>query len=153
MVELSLLDKANILSFLDGGKSERQAAEHFKVSKGTINRIKRFQTDILSRTKIGGRSRASRKRIVKARYENIDEAVIVWFSKMRAKMQPVDGPMIRHIAEKFGGALGISDFKASKGWLTCFKQRHSISFKKLCGEKMSADSKSAEEFLGTFARI
>lgn len=35
--------------------------------------------------------------------------------------------------------FGISDFTASDGWLSNFKKRHNLVFKKICGESASVD--------------
>lgn len=47
------------------------------------------------------------------------------------------------LAQKFGCAF----FKASNGWLRNFKFRHSVRELDLSGEKLSADSKAAKDFI------
>lgn len=42
---------------------------------------------------------------------------------------PITGPIIKAKAEIIAEKLGISEFKASDGWLEKFKQRHNISIK------------------------
>lgn len=50
-------------------------------------------------------------------------------------------------AEKMGG---LSEFKASNGWLRNFKARHGIRELDLSGEKLSAHNNAADKFIVEF---
>ena len=42
--------------------------------------------------------------------------------------------MLQGQARAYSVKMGDDDFKASNGWLECFKKRHNISSKEICGE-------------------
>ena len=71
---------------------------------------------------------------------------LVWFSAVRGKKQTVTGPMLMEKSKEFAERLG-SDFNPSVGWLSRWKNRMSIKFKRAHGEKSSADGAAAEHWL------
>lgn len=40
----------------------------------------------------------------------------------------------------------LTDFKASNGWLCCFRNRHHIQFKTLCGESAAMHQKLVDDW-------
>ncbi|KAI4472174.1 hypothetical protein MML48_1g05654 [Holotrichia oblita] len=42
--------------------------------------------------------------------------------------------------------LQKNDFKASNGWLECFRKRHGISHKHICGEAKDVNNETVEEW-------
>lgn len=42
--------------------------------------------------------------------------------------------MLKEKAVEIAQSIGTEDPLASNGWLECFKIRHNISFRKVCGE-------------------
>jgi len=57
-----------------------------------------------------------------------------WFTQCSDKNIPIAGPILKEKAEYFASQFGYSNFKASQGWLRYWKNRHYISFPKICGE-------------------
>ncbi|GBO08023.1 hypothetical protein AVEN_39143-1, partial [Araneus ventricosus] len=49
-------------------------------------------------------------------------------------------------AQDFSNLIGDSDFKATDGWLTRWKDRNIIVYRKLHGENQDTDSASAEDW-------
>ena len=47
--------------------------------------------------------------------------------------------MFKEKEKSFAQSLGIEKLAASEGWLSNFKNRHAIAFKKICGESASVD--------------
>jgi hypothetical protein len=47
---------------------------------------------------------------------------------------PVDWSILQEKSFKIAATMGIEDFSASNGWISCFKQCHCLVFKKLAGE-------------------
>ncbi|XP_062567409.1 tigger transposable element-derived protein 4-like [Saccostrea cucullata] len=83
-----------------------------------------------------------RKKMRKATYENTEQAVLQWFKAARDKNIPVSGPLLMAKSEEFATQLGDTEFKYSMGWLDRFKERHAITFKRVCGESNSVNEKS-----------
>ena len=52
----------------------------------------------------------------------------------------MSGPILLAKAEEFE----IENFKASTGWLECFKERNGITFKKVCGKAKSVNMTSTD---------
>lgn len=70
-----------------------------------------------------------------------------WFQEKRAEKLPLSRNIVQQKALNYTCVLGTDDFKASKGWLNCFKAWHNIVSKVLCGKLASADAKSAFAWL------
>ncbi|GFW80875.1 uncharacterized protein TNCV_3779551 [Trichonephila clavipes] len=56
----------------------------------------------------------------------------------RGQNIPMGGSLLKEKAKAFAKELRI-EFLASEGWLTNFKKRNGIVFKKMCGESLSVD--------------
>jgi hypothetical protein len=74
------------------------------------------------------------KRVVSVRFEQVEQDLYRWFINCRSKSLPISGPILQTEATKLAEKLGISDFKASNGWLDRFKRRHNIVCKQINGE-------------------
>ncbi|XP_042913701.1 tigger transposable element-derived protein 6-like [Parasteatoda tepidariorum] len=62
----------------------------------------------------------------------------------RAQNIPISGLILKEKALQFANELGVSEFSASNGWFEWFKERHGLSFKKMCGEVV--DTRPVEEW-------
>ena len=51
----------------------------------------------------------------------------------------ISGNLLKEKAKEFASILSIKNFAASEGWLTNFKKRNGVVFKKVCGESESVD--------------
>ncbi|GFT11970.1 uncharacterized protein TNCV_725751 [Trichonephila clavipes] len=56
----------------------------------------------------------------------------------RGQNIPMGGSLLKEKVKAFAKELGI-EFSANEGWLTNFKKRNGIVFKKMCGESSSFD--------------
>lgn len=88
--------------------------------------------------KLSARS-PTRKSTKDAAYPTIDEIVLDKFSFLRHHGIPVSGATLRRMALEVAVGMGLSSFKASNRWLRGFQKRNDLSYKKLSGEKRSAD--------------
>ncbi|GFX53001.1 hypothetical protein TNCV_3228691 [Trichonephila clavipes] len=57
----------------------------------------------------------------------------------RTEYSPMGGSLLKEKAKAFAKELGI-EFSASEGWLTNFKKRNGIVFKKKCAGKAQAST-------------
>ena len=61
------------------------------------------------------------------------------FSVGTSKELPISGPLLQSLPLVFAEELAISDFWASNGWLTSWKQRYKIKQFKISGESSDVD--------------
>ncbi|XP_062606705.1 tigger transposable element-derived protein 6-like [Saccostrea cucullata] len=73
-----------------------------------------------------------------ATYKDTDQAVLQWFKTARDQNVPVSGPLLIAKAQEFASQLG-DEFKCTTGWLERFKERHNITFKRVCGESKAVN--------------
>ena len=70
----------------------------------------------------------------------MDKAVYKWLLAVRSKNAVVNTLILKEKSSIFTKALGITDFFPSDGWITGWKRRFNISFKKISGEGASCTS-------------
>ncbi|GBN41382.1 Jerky -like [Araneus ventricosus] len=97
----SLKDKLDVIARLDKGESATKLAAEFGIRKATVcdwkkncSKIEQFSSTTSERTL------KKCKTLKVSHYENIDEAICLWFSQERQKGMPISGPLIqekRHI--------------------------------------------------------
>ena len=85
-----------------------------------------------------------RKKMRTVTYQDTENATLQWFKAARDRNLPVSGPLLQAKAEEFALQLGETSFKCSTGWLDRFKDRHGITFKKVCGESKSVNEHSKD---------
>lgn len=131
-------------------------AETYGVGTSTISDIKKNRSSIINFVSVLEREdgSASRELMKMAESKDLDDAVFKWFMQQRSVGNPLSGPIVcekaKMSAEKM---VGLSEFKASSGWLRNFKVRRGIQELDLCGEKLSADNNAAENFLEEFKTV
>ena len=79
------------------------------------------------------------KRTKKPKFDELEQALSLWFSSMEAKKAIITDAILVGKAKEFASRLGCEDFKASNGWLSRFKNRRGISCRTLHGEASSVD--------------
>ncbi|XP_060570902.1 tigger transposable element-derived protein 6-like [Ruditapes philippinarum] len=90
-----------------------------------------------------------RKRLCKrSPVEDINNLMWEWFQNVMKQGVRISGPMLQEKALMYAKELRISeaDFKASKGWLNRFRDRHNISFQTVCGESGSVSSETVQQW-------
>ena len=60
------------------------------------------------------------------------------------RTRSVSGPIIQEKASKF--AMGLTDFKASNGWLESWKSHHSMKGLKVSGESAGVNQETVDDF-------
>uniref|UniRef100_H3BFD8 HTH CENPB-type domain-containing protein n=1 Tax=Latimeria chalumnae TaxID=7897 RepID=H3BFD8_LATCH len=78
---------------------------------------------------------------------DVDEALFRWFRSAMGSNLPISGEILKAKAEKFAVDLNIDDFKATNGWLDCWKKRYGIVFKRAHGEKKDMDVPSTTNWI------
>lgn len=136
---LRLCDKIKIIEQRDKGVSRANLALKYQVDPSTISRIMKDQEKIMMPNKNVSRDG---KRIVKCKYEQVNQATWQWFIAQRSKGVSIGGSHIQQQAIQFAKRFDCLDFKASNGWLSLFLRKNNIVLKEVKGEKLSADEKA-----------
>jgi hypothetical protein len=147
--DLTLKDKIDLLDKLKSiSKSTtiRQKEMFTGVPKSTLSRLLkeedslRIQWDNFKRNNASGLFSRTRD----GKDPDVEVALNEWFSIVRTRGVRVTGPMLKTKAEELAKRFGHLDFKATEGWLSRWKGRFNIKYKKAYGEKESGDLSSAE---------
>lgn len=128
-----------IMEVEKGQKSKTEIAKMFNIPKNTLSGwIKKSESIKEGYEKFGPK----RKLMRSGNFEELESVLLKWFVTMRDRDVAISGPLLLEKANQFAEQLEIHEFKQSNGWLDRFKERHGISFKKICGESKSVDSES-----------
>lgn len=146
-------DKVRIINFVENNpnRTRKDIANELQVSEPTLSRICSKKAEILKEAASGELSNCKRKRL--SEYPDLEKSLFIWFKQTRDKDIPVSGTLLKEKAKKFADSLKIDDFKASNGWLDGFKKRHSISFRKICGEEKAVNSEVCESWLEDLPKL
>lgn len=91
-----------------------------------------------------------RKTMKKSSYEQLDKAMLEWFTQERALGNPISGPICASQVNFFSTFGLEGEFDASSGWLIWFKHRHGVREIGIQGEKLSGNEEAANEFVKDF---
>jgi len=69
-------------------------------------------------------------------YPDIEVSLLIWFIQCRDLNIPINGPILKEKVELFATKLRHKQFKASQGWLSNWKIRNYVVFRKICGETL-----------------
>jgi len=149
--DLTLIEKISILDKIKAQPhtSLRELEKLIGTSKSVLNRLKNNEIAIREQyEKLNDNKSApvNRKRKREGKDPEVDKAMNEWFSAVTERGVRISGPMLEQKAEFFAQKIGHSDFKATEGWISRWKDRHNIKFKRFHGEKSSADTNGANEW-------
>lgn len=150
---LSVEQRFEIVQQLESGASITRVAAKYDVHPATVRRIRRNAATVCQLVEQGVEMRR-RRNLRKPANEELDTRLYTWFLEQRALGDPITDLILLEKAielnKEFGGP---STFKASRGWLWNFKNRHGIRLSNFFGERGDADAAVAQElFVEDFAR-
>uniref|UniRef100_A0A4W3IPE2 HTH CENPB-type domain-containing protein n=1 Tax=Callorhinchus milii TaxID=7868 RepID=A0A4W3IPE2_CALMI len=140
---LTLAQRVEVLKKLENKESQKSIAAEFDVDQSAISRIQKNREKILDEWQNNSNPERKRHRLRKA--EDVEAALLRWFSQARSQQVPVNGPLLMEKANSLATELGI-EFKATNGWLERWKKKHSIQFKKKAGEYAGIDLQIVQEW-------
>jgi hypothetical protein len=73
--------------------------------------------------------------------------LFTWYQQAWASNIPIDGTTLREKAKTIAAQLNIDNFSASNGWVSRFKDRHGLVFKKLTGKSAEVSGESTDAWL------
>jgi len=125
-------------------ESQASIAKSYGVHPSSISRIMKQKEQIVDDWQNNTNPDHKRKRTGKS--EDVEEALLRWFTQPRSRQVQVSGTLIMEKANSLAEGLGLADFKATVGWLERWKERNNIKLKKQHGEKQDADDWGAERW-------
>ena len=140
----SLEMKYEVLMEVEKGvKTKKQIADHYGLAQSTLSTWLK-KADGIKNAFLNSDFSAKRKKLRTAGYPEVEEALLKWYKTARDHNVPISGPFMMQRAGELAEMLGIpkGEFKCSTGWLDRFKERHGISFKRICGEENAVDTGS-----------
>lgn len=131
--KLSIAQKLQILDMLEEPRATQSSvAKEFGVSRKTIQNTIANRNLLKERAGYGLNRKRCHLRI-EQKFDDVNDAVYQWFMRMREKHGDI--PLVESVicrkAMGFATVLGKVDFKASKGWFTCWKDRCGLSVYKV----------------------
>jgi hypothetical protein len=122
---------------MPAGKKKDIAAE-FGIVPNTLSTILKDK-EKYRRVFYGGQANVNKQRQHVAAYNDIDEAILRWFSSARLDNVPISGPILTAKAESIAEDLGHTGWKCSAGWIDRFKKKAQYSFREGLWRKQSSE--------------
>lgn len=149
---ISIETKIKILEEVDCGKEKKSIANSFQLPLSTLSTIISNRDKIFEKV-AQGKVKPHSKRLKKAKHENLEDEVSEWFNKVRSNNIPVTGSVIQEKVRSLAASKGISEFKASNGWLWGFQKRSGLTSQFTCGEASKVDETAANYWLTLFEEV
>ena len=134
-IDLSLQEKRTILERYDKlpKMSQQNVAVHLKISQPLLCKILKNRSNI--ETSQISNQNMDRKRERSGKDKQVESALKIWFSNVREKNAPINGPIMCQKAEELAKTMGKEDFTATDGWFNRWKRQENIVYKRLHGEE------------------
>lgn len=131
---LTIVEKKKLIQKVEEGEKKSDVAKEFKIPLSTLSTI------IKHKEKVNvAQSAGVRKRTNKGEFPRLEQSLVIWLRQCRGKNVSISGNLLKEKAKEFASTLKINNFAASEGWLTNFKKRNGVTFKKVCGESGSVN--------------
>ena len=137
--KIEILDKTDSLP---PGTSQCKGSELLGIPKSTIARFQKERQSLREQweqKRTAGESSTSSKRQRDGKNPEVETALNMWFKSKCEQGAALSGPLLMVKANELGKELGHSEFQATTGWLNRWKARKQIVYKRLHGEKSSAN--------------
>ena len=130
--------------------SKAEASRRYGVHRKLVQTWCRQEDELLSTS-------SSRRRLpgagLKARYADIDEELYQWLLEQRQSGHRVSGKRLRREALRLHAEKGDQLFKASSGWLKCWRRRHNISLRRRTTTAQKLPSDLEEKIVEFYHKI
>lgn len=134
--------KREIIDAVESGEKKSDVAKRFDIPPSTLSTILKNKDKV----PIGNGRVNKKKRNRPGEFPRLEECLLSWLEQCLGQNIPIDGPLFKGKALKFASELGLTDFRASEGWLEKFKNRHDVVFKKICGESATVGNDICTEW-------
>jgi hypothetical protein len=149
---LTLKRKIELLDEVESGaKKKADIAKEFGISGSTLSGIIKNK-ERYRKMYYDGHMDIEKKRSRASLCDDVDIALLKWFTMARTANVPINGPVLSNKAEEFARLRGKPEWSCSAGWLDRFKKRHGITYKGLCGERQSVDEATTDTWVDGILR-
>ena len=146
-VDLSVKEKLRIIETYDKlnlkDVSQREAAVKLGVPQVSLSKLLNSCHELIT-----NESSESRKRKRAGKCQKGDDTLFLWFKQASSFNAPINCSILLQKANDFAEKLN-EDFKATDGWLTRWKERHSIVYKKTSWRETRCQFPAAENWMKT----
>ena len=94
-----------------------------------------------------GNACKKRKTGKESTFAELETVHFTWYQQAWASNTPTDGTTLREKAKIIAAQFNIDNFSVSNGWVSRFKDRHGLVFKKLAGESAEVSVESTDAWL------
>jgi len=94
-------------------ESQESVAKHFGVHRSQISRILKEKEKLLHDWQNNNNPDRTRKRTGKS--DDVEEALLRWFSQARTRQLPISRPLLMEKATQLAQGFGVQNFKATVG--------------------------------------
>jgi len=122
-------------------------AKRLGLAASTLNSIFAKQGEIHQHIENCGKACKKRKTGKESTFAELETVLFTWYQQARASNIPIDKTTLREKAKIIAAQLNIDNFSASNGWVSRFKDRHGLVFKKLGGESAEVSVESTHAWL------
>ncbi|XP_031340904.1 tigger transposable element-derived protein 4-like [Photinus pyralis] len=137
--------KCDIIRELIGGKKQVDVCREKSLSKSTVATIWKNRDELL---KAFESINVKVKKMRKSVHDEVDRALLIWFSQQRRNNVTISGAILRTKAEEFGKKVQ-DNFVCSEGWVERWKARHNICSGKILGEASDVNTEVVDNWIST----
>ncbi|XP_017489387.1 PREDICTED: tigger transposable element-derived protein 4-like, partial [Rhagoletis zephyria] len=132
---------------IESGKKNKKVAEKYGLPANTVSTILKNKESIITSFETGATSGHNKT------MKNVNKTLFEWFTAAINQNMPISGALLKGKAMEFAKRFGDENFKASKSFLDKWKQKHSVSHKKVCCESNDVLDEDCEEWKTTILPI
>jgi hypothetical protein len=122
-------------------------AKRLGLAASTLNSIFAKKDEICQQTEECCNACKKRKTGKTSSFAELETVLFTWYQQAQASNIPIDGTTLREKAKIIAAQLNIDNFSAFNGWVSRFKDRHGLVFKKLAGESAEVSEESTDAWL------
>jgi len=122
-------------------------AKRLGLAASTLNSIFAKKDEICQQIEKCGNACKKRKTGKESTFSELETVLFTWYQQPRASNIPFDGTTLREKANIIAAQLNKDNFSASNGWVSRFKGRQGLVFKKLTGESAEVSVESTDAWL------
>jgi hypothetical protein len=121
-------------------------AKRLGLPTSTLNSIFAKKDEIREQIEKCGNACKKRKNGKESTFAELKMVLFTWYQQAWACNIPIDGTTLREKAKIIATQLNTDNFSAPNGWVSRFKDRHCLVFKKLVGESAEVSVESLKAY-------